>query len=212
MADFVVTPFDGDDFDLTTSSSSYDVDVDAGDAFVNGHFVQSDSTETITVDGDSTNEVFLVVDDNKSDNAAIEYTSDGSEPSGQYVVKLHEVTTDGSGVTDTTDFRPYVPFPNEDPKESVTGSKATPQGSPDPPTVSTEDTTVETVSVTFDNPYRNEVFDVVASLGDLTDTGANIGWIKTANVTVDGLDIDVKVTKSGESGSEAELAWRATGH
>lgn len=211
MADFVVSPFGGGDFDLTTSGSSYDVDVAPGDAFVGGHFVQSDTVVTITVDGSATNEVFLVVDDAQTGNAAIEYTSDGSDPPGQHVVKLHEVTTDGSGVTGTTDFRPYVAFPDLQPDESITGKKETPQGTPDPPSVSTESTGVVTVTVTFDRPYRDRIDSVVASLDNLTDTAVNFGWTRTKNVTVDSFDIEVKVTKAGASGSTAEFHWVAHG-
>ena len=115
MATFVADPFTGGDFSLTTSGSSYDVDVAPGDAFVGGHFVRSNSTVTVTVDGSATNELFVVVDDAESNNATITSTSDGSTPSGQYVVKIHEVTTHGSGVTGTTDFRPFVPFRQDSP-------------------------------------------------------------------------------------------------
>ena len=212
MADFVVLPFSQGHFDLTTSGSSYDVDVAAGDAFMGGHLTRMDATETVTVDASATNELFLVVDDAEADNAAIQYTSDGTTPSGQYVLKLWDVTTDGSGVTGTTDRRRYVPFPNQDPRESITGLKDTSQGNPASPSVGTDSTGIKTVTVTFDNPFQSEVFSVVASLDSVSDTAVNIGWIKTNNVTVDGFDIDVKVTKSGASSSTATLDWIAQGH
>jgi len=206
LADFVVSPFGNGHFSLTTSGSSYDVDVAAGDAFFGGHFVRSDSTVTITVDASTTNEVFLVVDDTKTGNAAVEYTSDGSTPSGQYVMKIWEVTTDGSGVTGTSDFRKYVAFPEDDPDESITGLKTGTTG-----TIDTGSTGVKTVTHTFTNPYRDRIDSVVATLNSLTDTAVNFGWIRTKNVTTSGFDVEVKVTKSGASGSTADFHFNANG-
>jgi len=124
MATFVVDPFTGGDFSLTTSTSSYDVDVAAGDAFAGGHLVRSDSTVTVTVNASVTSEIFLVVADAESGNAAIKAQDKATaDPSGAYVVKLHEVTSDGSGVTGTADFRPFVPFRQDSPVNAITGQQ-----------------------------------------------------------------------------------------
>lgn len=212
MADFVVLPFSQGHFDVTTSGSSYDVDVAAGQAFLGGHYVTMDAATTVTVDGSATNELFLVVDDSLTGNAAVQYTSDGSTPSGQYVMKLWEATTDGSGVTGTTDARPYVAFPNQDPQESVTGLKDTTQGTPTNPSVPTDSTGIFTVDVTYDRPFQTNVFSTLATLDDLTDTAADLGWIRTSNSTLDGFTIEVKVTKTGAGGSTATFNWLAQGH
>jgi len=212
MTDFIVSPFNDGDFSLTTSTSSFDVDVAPGEAFMGGHFVGSDSTVTVTVNSSVTSEIFLVVDDAKTDNAAIvAQDKPDSDPTGQYVTKLHEVTSDGSGVTGTTDFRKYTPFPNQSPQESITGLKDTGQGTPDPPSISIASSGTRSVSVTYDTPYQVNVFSVVASLDTISDTQANLGWIHTMNSSLTGFDIKAKVIDAGGSGSTAEFAWLARG-
>lgn len=206
MADFVVSPFQSGHFDITTSGSSYDVDVAAGDAFVNGHFVQSDATETVTVDGSTTNEIFLVIDDANAGNGAIEYTSDGSTPSGQYVMKIWEVTTDGSGVTGSTDFRPWVAFPSDAVNETIIGlQKATVTGQ------AIDSTGVFTTAVSFPRSYITAVDDVEVYLDALTDTGAAFGFMRAKNVTVDGFDLEYKVTAAGATGATADFGYKANG-
>jgi len=214
MADFIVAPFSSGHFDESHSGSSYDITIDTGGnglAFLGGHLVENDAAITLTLDASTTNEIFLVVRDAATGNAEVVFTSDGTTPSGQHVMKIWEATTDGSGVTGTTDFRKYIAFPNLDPDESVTGLKETRQGTPDPPSVSTETSGVKTVDVTFDQPYRNHVFGVVATLNSLTDTAVNFGWIRAKNVTTSGFTIEAKVTKTGASGSTADFNWQANG-
>jgi hypothetical protein len=206
MEDFVVKPFHSGHFDITTSGSSYDVDVAAGDAFFSGHLVQSDATETVTVDGSTTNEIFLVVDDTKAGNAAVEHTSDGTTPPGQYVMKIWEVTTDGSGVTGTDDFRKYVAFPEKHPDESITGQKTGTTG-----TVATDVTGVVTVTHTFDHSYPQQAESVVATLNSLSDTSVAFAWIRTTNVTVDGFTVEARIDNAGASGSTADFLFQATG-
>ena len=206
IADFVVSPFHSGHFDITTSGTSYDVDVAAWDAFFSGHLVRSDATETVTVDGSTTNEIFIVVDDGRSGNAAVEYTSDGSTPSGQYVMKIWEVTTDGSGVTGTTDFRKYVPFPGKHPDESITGQKTGTTG-----TVATDVTGVVTVDHTFDHSYPQAAKTAVATLNTLSDTSVAFAWIRTTNVTTDGFTVEARIDNAGASGSTADFLFQATG-
>jgi FlaG/FlaF family flagellin (archaellin) len=206
MADFVVAPYHDGHFDITTSGSSYDVDVAAGDGFFGGHFVRSDATTTLTLDGSTTNEIFIVVDDARTDNAAIEYTSDGTTPSGQYVMKIWEVTTDGSGVTGTEDFRKYVAFSEEHSYESITGQKTGTTS-----TVATDVTGVVTVDHTFDHSYPRKADSVVATLNTLSDTSVAFAWIRTTNVTVDGFTVEARINNAGSSGSTADFLFQATG-
>lgn len=206
MSDFVVSPFGGGDFDITTSTSSYDVDIAAGDAIIQGHLVRSDSPVTLTVDGSATNEIFLVVDDGQTDNATVTYTSNGSTPSGQYTMKLWEATTDGSGVTGSTDFRKYIAFPEDDPDESITGLKLGTTG-----TVDISSTGVKTVDVTFTNPYRARIDSVIATPNAVTDTNVALAYVRTTNVTVDGFTVETRVDTSGGSGSTADFHYNAYG-
>jgi len=206
MATFVVDPFTGGDFSLTTSGSSYDVDVAPGDAFVGGHFVRSNSTVTVTVDGSATNELFVVVDDAESNNATITSTSDGSTPSGQYVVKIHEVTTDGSGVTGTTDFRPFVPFRQDSPINAITG-----QQQDTVPGQAIDSTGNFTTSVTFPQSYQNGVDAVNIFIDGLTDDTARVVNIYAGSVTADGFTLHYSVTAAGGSGATADFGYTATG-
>lgn len=206
LADFVVSPFADGDFDITTSGSSLDVDVAPGEAFLGGHRVVSDATTTLTLDASSTNYIWLVVRDAATGNAVIEYNTDGSTPSGLYAIELWEAVTDSSGVTGTTDRRPYVPFPDDADADGITGRKT---GTTGP--VSVASTGEQTVDVTFANPYRFSLDRVLVSLETLDDTAVNFGWEKVESKTADGFTVRVKITKAGASGSEATFAWTAYG-
>lgn len=210
MSDFIVDPFAGGHFDISTSGSSYDVDIDtgaSGKAFLGGHLVENDSTITLTLDGSSTNEIFLIVADAESGNAGVVFTSDGSTPSGQYVMKIWEATTDGSGVTGTTDFRKYTPFQDGAATEdSVTGRKSGTSG-----TVDISSTGLQTVDVTFDNPYRESLDQVIVQVADLTDNTAGFGFWRAVNRTTDGFTIEVDVDKSGGSGETCTFDWITQG-
>lgn len=207
MEDFVVDPFTGGDFSLTTSASSFDVDVAAGEAFMGGHFVKSDATVTVTVNASVTSELFLVVDDAETNNVSIVAQDKATaDPTGSYVMKLWEVTSDGSGVTGTTDFRYYVAFREAVTEDTITGRKV---GTYTGASVDTNG--VFTVSVTFTNPYIDAADEVLVSLDTLTDTAVEFGYMRTKNVTTTGFDIEYSIGPSGASGSTADFHWIAHG-
>lgn len=214
MSNFVVDPFNnlgnGNHFGESHTTSSLDITIDpsgVGRAFMGGHLVVNDAAITVTLDASATNEIFLVVRDAATGNAEVVATSDGSTPSGQYVMKLWEATTDGSGVTATTDFRRYVPFEDsETVADSITGRKSGSSG-----TIPIESTGVQTVSVTFDHPYVVQIDSAQATLNSLTDTAATIVNVRTKNLTTSGFDIEAKIDKTGAAGSTADFNWTAYG-
>jgi hypothetical protein len=211
MSDHIANPFAGGHFDESHSGSSLDIDIDtgaSGKAFLGGHLVVNDTTITLSLDASSTNEIFLVVRDSASGNAEVVYTSDGSTPSGQYVMKIWEATTDSSGVTGTTDFREYVPFREDAVAASITGRKAGTSG-----TIAIDTTGVKTASVSFTNPYQNAVDQANAWLNALGDTAAEFGFIRVdpTSISTTGFTIEAKVTAAGASGSTADFDWEAYG-
>jgi len=211
MSDHIVDPFTGGHFDESHSGSSLDIDIDTGatgKAFLGGHLVVNDSTITLTLDASSTNEIFLVVGDTPTGNADVTYTSDGSTPSGQYVMKIWEAVTDSSGVTGTTDFREYVAHREDQANRSITGRKAGTSG-----TIAIDSTGVKTVSVTFTNPYQNAVDQANAFLNSLGDTAAEFGYIRVDPTTISttGFTIEAKVTAAGGSSTTADFDWEAHG-
>jgi hypothetical protein len=207
MATFVVDPFAGGDFSLTTSTSSFDVDVAAGTAFVGGHYVESNSTVTVTVNASVTSEIFLVVDDAEPDDASIIAQDSGtSDPTGQYVVKLHEVTSDGSGVTGTTDFRPFVPYRQDAPVNAVTGQQqATVTGQ------AIDSTGVFTTSVSFPHGYQTAADAVEVWLDSVTDTSVEFGFMNATNVTASGFDLQYSVVTAAAGGATADFGYTANG-
>ena len=211
MSDHIVDPFTGGHFDESHSGTSLDVTIDTGGtgkAFLGGHLVVNDAAITITVDASSTNEIFLVVADSPTGNAQVTYTSDGSTPSGLYVMKIWEAVTDSSGVTGTTDFREYVPFREDAVAASITGRKSGTSG-----TIAIDTTGVKTASVTFTNPYQNAVDQANAWLNALGDTAAEFGYIRVdpTSISTTGFTIEAKVTAAGGSGTTADFDWEAHG-
>jgi len=211
MSDYIVDPFTAGHFDESHSGSSLDIDIDigaSGTALMGGHLVVNDATITLTLDGSSTNEIYLVVRDSASGNAEVVATSSGATPTGQYVLKLWEATTDSSGVTATTDFRAYVPYRDDQPNRNITGRKAGTSA-----TVAIDSTGVKTVSVTFTHAYQNAVDQANAHLNALGDTGAEFGYIRVdpSSITSSGFTIEATVTAAGASGSTADFDWNAYG-
>ena len=211
MSDHIVDPFAGGHFDESHSGSSLDVTIDTGGtgkAFLGGHLVVNDTAITITVDASSTNEIFLVVADAATGNAQVTYTSDGSTPSGQYVMKIWEAVTDTSGVTGTTDFREYVPFREDGVASSITGRKAGTSG-----TIAVDSTGVKTVAVSLPNPYTTSLDDAEAWLHSLSDTAVEFGFIRVqpSSYSTTGFTIEASVTAAGASGATADFKWETHG-
>jgi hypothetical protein len=211
LSDFIVDPYSGGHFDESHSGSSLDINIDtAGDglAFLGGHLVENDATITLTLDPSATNEIYLTVRDAATGNAAVVSTSDGSTPTGQYVLKLWEADTDASGVTATRDHRDYVPYRDDQPARNITGRKAGTSG-----TIAIDSTGVKSVSVTFTQGYRDAVDQAHAYLHALGDTDAEFGFIRVdpASITTGGFTIEANVVTAGASGSTADFNWTAYG-
>jgi len=211
MSDFVAQPFTSGHFDESHSGSSLDIDIDTGAsgiAFLGGHLVVNDSTITLTLDASSTNEIFIVVRDGAAGNAEVTFTSDGTTPGGQYVMKIWEATTDSSGVTGTTDYREYVSFREDQTARNITGRKAGTSG-----TIAIDSTGVKTVSVSYSNAYQTAADQANAWLNALGDTEAEFGFIRVDPTTISttGFTIEAKVTAAGASGTTADFTWEAYG-
>ena len=211
MSDHIVDPFTSGHFDESHSGSSLDIDIDtngSGKAFLGGHLVVNDTTITLTLDASSTNEIYLVVRDSATGNAEVTYTSDGSTPSGQYVMQLLEATTDSSGVTATTDYRDYVPYRDDQPARGITGRKSGVSG-----TIATDSTGVKTVTVTFTHPYQSGCDRATAWLNAVSDTSVEFGWLRVDPSTIDtaGFTIEARVSAAASSGATADFTWETDG-
>lgn len=86
-------------YGISTSSTSFDVNIEGGVAVINGNQIgkTSDSTVTKTLTSNATNYIFL------GDDGNLDINTTGTQPSNS--IKLYEVTTDGNGVTNVTDSR-----------------------------------------------------------------------------------------------------------
>lgn len=209
LANFIVDPFTGNHFGLTTSGTSLDVTVEAGDAFTGGHLIRSDAGVTKTISASTTSELFLVVRDSATGNAEIIAQDKGTaDPTGQYVVKLWEATTDTGGVTGTTDFRPYVAYREDAVETSITGNKAGVSG-----TIAVDTLGVKTVPVSFTNAYQTAVDDVQVTLNALGDTAVDFGYIRIdpTSISPTGFTIEAKVNTAGATGTTADFRWNSMG-
>lgn len=208
MADFVVSPFTDGDFDITTSSTSLTVDIAPGEAFFGGHFVQSDATESLTLDASTTNEIFLIVDDAETGNAAVTFTSDGSTPTAQYVMKIWQVDTGTGGVNSASDYRDYVPFrENADDADNLTGKKT------GTVSLAIDSTGVASKTVSFTNPYQTALDDVHLTMEDIGDTGAELAYqrVPSSSKGTGGFDVEINVVTAGASGTTVTFRWTANG-
>jgi len=212
QASFVVDPFAGGDFDESHSGSSLTITIDTGGtgrAFLGGHYVQNDGNSIdLSLDPSATNEIFVRAADQPISNADVTFTSDGTTPTGQQVMKIWEATTDSSGVTGTTDFRPYIPYRGSGVNDAITGRKQGVSG-----TITTDTTGVKTTSVSFTNPYIAALDSAKAWLHSLSDTAAIIDNIRVqpGSYSTTGFTIEANVTTAGASGATADFRWEAYG-
>lgn len=95
-------------FSASTSSSSLDVTIDGGEAFIYGSWVVKDSTSTITLDASTSDQtVYVGWDKNGTDQvivgleSAFETEADNTDEK----VELYEFDTDSTGVTNSNDLR-----------------------------------------------------------------------------------------------------------
>jgi len=205
MASFVSKPFAQGDYD-TTGASGLDVDVAAGEAFVEGHLVISDATETITLADNATNQVYITVDDALTDEAAIEAKTGGTTPSRKHYMQIAEVTTSSGSVDSITDNRPYVPYRESSVSNSITGRKSGTSGD-----IAIDSTGVKSVSVSFSNDYRTNIDDAQATLNKITDTSVEFGFVRVTSLATSGFTVEAKVTTAAGSGATANVNWAAMG-
>jgi hypothetical protein len=95
-------------FTETSSSSSFDVSIDGGEAFVFGAWVCTDTTTTITLAQNTSNQkVFVGWNKSASDNVIIGTESTFSITPGDtdQKIPLYSYDTDSNGVTNVTDKR-----------------------------------------------------------------------------------------------------------
>ncbi len=95
-------------FDASHSTSSLDVTIDPGEAFVFGAWVCIDESTTVSLDPSTSNQTVLVGwDTDASDNVVIglesAFTTTGLN--ADRTIELFDFDTDGSGVTNVTDKR-----------------------------------------------------------------------------------------------------------
>lgn len=92
-----------DAFDISHSASSLDVDIQPGAAFLGGAWIARDLTTEVTLGASTTSTILLSWEPGTSHTIDIDEESgiETSDPN----MELWEVTTDASGVTDTTDLR-----------------------------------------------------------------------------------------------------------
>jgi len=100
-------------FDIVTSPSSLEITIEPGEAFIFGSWLAKDTDTTITLSASSTETIFVGWDKDAS-NEVIIGPDDGrfATTSGNtdQKIPLWDLTTDGSGVTSTTDRRAYGTF------------------------------------------------------------------------------------------------------
>lgn len=97
-------------FTETTSSNSFDVSIDGGEAFVFGAWVCTDTTTTITLAQNTSNQkVFLGWNKSAADNVIIGTESTFSITPGDtdQKIPLYSFDTNSTGVTNTTDLRSF---------------------------------------------------------------------------------------------------------
>jgi hypothetical protein len=97
-------------FDETSSSSSLDVTIDGGEAFVFGSWLAKDTPTTVSLEADSSSQtVFVGWNRNGADDVIIGLSAAYSSASGDADQKIPLFTfdTDASGVTSVTDERSF---------------------------------------------------------------------------------------------------------
>jgi len=95
-------------FAESSSSSSFDVTIDAGEAFVFGSWLATDTSTTVTLSSSTTSQaVYLGWNKDGTDDVLIgtESAFDDSSSSADKRVLLYEFDTDSSGVTAVEDYR-----------------------------------------------------------------------------------------------------------
>lgn len=111
-------------FGETHSSSSYDVTIDTGEAFVHGIWVDRDTTTTVTLAASTADQtVYVGVDTSQQNKIIIGLASDFSADDPK--MEIWSFDTDGSGVTSATDERYTAPGRGLDVDNADTADNAT---------------------------------------------------------------------------------------
>ena len=97
-------------FGETSSTTSLDVDIAGGEAFVFGAWIAIDTVSTVTLPASSTTTVYVGWNKDGTDDVIIGTPSAFSSASGDadQKIPLFEFVTDSTGVTSVTDQRNYV--------------------------------------------------------------------------------------------------------
>lgn len=93
-------------FDESHSSSSLEITIDTGEAFVGGKYAWIDETTDVALPTNSTETVYLALPSDAGNDVRIDYGGGNwMPPEPRSRIPLWGVTTDGDGVTSTTDLR-----------------------------------------------------------------------------------------------------------
>mgnify|MGYP000167241547 FL=1 len=97
-------------FEETSSTTSLDVTIDGGEAFVFGSWIAIDTDSTVTLPASSTTTVYVGWNKDGADDVIIGPPSAFSSASGDadQKIPLYEYVTDSTGVTSVTDHRDYI--------------------------------------------------------------------------------------------------------
>jgi len=98
------------EFEETSSTTSLEVTIDPGEAFVFGSWIVKDYETTVTLPASSTTTVYVGWNKDGSDDVIIGTESAFSAASGDadQKIPLYEYVTDSTGVTSVTDQRDYI--------------------------------------------------------------------------------------------------------
>lgn len=98
------------EFEETSSTTSLEVTIDPGEAFVFGSWIVKDYETTVTLPASSTTIVYVGWNKDGSDDVIIGTESAFSAASGDadQKIPLYEYVTDSTGVTSVTDQRDYI--------------------------------------------------------------------------------------------------------
>lgn len=93
-------------FDATTSTTSLDVTIDTGEAFVEGKWVARDTQATVSLPANSTTTVYVLWPADSGNDVRLTHEGATDYPTGAHGrLAIWTFTTDGSGVTGATDDR-----------------------------------------------------------------------------------------------------------
>lgn len=193
------------EFEETSSTTSLDVTIDPGEAFVFGSWIVKDYETTVTLPASSTTTVYVGWNKDGSDDVIIGTESAFSAASGDadQKIPLYEYVTDSTGVTSVTDQRDYIQID----ADTLNGKTAT-EISVD---ISDSGSTVvnEVVDINFGNNISvtddGDGSVTISGAAEYTDSDAvsavNSETTLTVNITGDADTVDgFEIQKNGTDG------------